>query len=183
MLKHGILGLLNYGEMTGYEIREAFQSSLNFFWPAQTSQIYHELEVLEGRGWIEKRAVEQSGRPNKNICSITEEGRAELLRWLSDPAVNTDLRSPVLMKVFFMGELPVSGGLEFFRQLEAECRAAQAALQQTGASIAAYQELVPDRRSAMFWQMTAEFGKRYAEMYLGWLEGCISLLEGMEGRP
>ena len=31
MLKHGILGLLNYGDMTGYEIREAFESSLKFF--------------------------------------------------------------------------------------------------------------------------------------------------------
>lgn len=47
MLKHGILGLLNYGDMTGYEIREAFESSLKFFWPAQTSQIYSELIVLE----------------------------------------------------------------------------------------------------------------------------------------
>ena len=45
MLKHGILGLLNYGDMTGYEIREAFESSLKFFWPAQTSQIYRELNV------------------------------------------------------------------------------------------------------------------------------------------
>ena len=31
MLKHGILGLLNYGDMTGYEIREIFNKSLNFF--------------------------------------------------------------------------------------------------------------------------------------------------------
>ena len=28
MLKHGILGLLNYGNMTGYEIREIFNKSL-----------------------------------------------------------------------------------------------------------------------------------------------------------
>ena len=25
MLKHGILGLLNYGDMTGYEIKTAFE--------------------------------------------------------------------------------------------------------------------------------------------------------------
>ncbi len=34
MLKHGILGLLNYGDMTGYEISETFKNSLNYFWPA-----------------------------------------------------------------------------------------------------------------------------------------------------
>ena len=47
MLKHGILGLLNYGDMSGYEIREVFQDSLNYFWTAQTSQIYREIGVLE----------------------------------------------------------------------------------------------------------------------------------------
>lgn len=103
MLKHGILGLLNYGDMTGYEIREAFESSLKFFWPAQTSQIYRELIVLEKNKWIVKHTVEQSGKPNKNICSITEEGRKELLRWLSDPDINIDMRSPTLMKIFFYG--------------------------------------------------------------------------------
>lgn len=115
MLKHGILGLLNYGDMTGYEIHEAFENSLNFFWPAQTSQIYRKLTVLEKNKWIVKQTVEQCGKPNKNICSITEEGRKELLRWLRDPDVNIDMRSPTLMKLFFMGELPISNSLFFFR--------------------------------------------------------------------
>ena len=35
MLKHGILGLLNYHEMTGYEIKEVFAGSLNYFWTAR----------------------------------------------------------------------------------------------------------------------------------------------------
>ena len=37
-LKQGLLGLLNYGEMTGYELAKAFNDSLSFFWQAQTSQ-------------------------------------------------------------------------------------------------------------------------------------------------
>ena len=47
MLKHGILVLLNYGDMSGYEIREVFKNSLNYFWTVQTSQIYREIGVLE----------------------------------------------------------------------------------------------------------------------------------------
>ena len=49
MLKHGILGLLNYRDMTGYEIMEVFRDSLRFFWNARTSQIYRELQ-----DWKEK---------------------------------------------------------------------------------------------------------------------------------
>ena len=44
-LKHAILGLLNYAEMTGYDIDRYFKSSIAFFWHAQTSQIYKELNT------------------------------------------------------------------------------------------------------------------------------------------
>ena len=53
MLKHGILGLLNYRELTGYEIMIVFRDSLRFFWNAQTSQNYRKLQTLEGKGWVE----------------------------------------------------------------------------------------------------------------------------------
>ena len=45
-LKHAILGLLNYADMTGYDIDRYFKSSIAFFWHAQTSQIYKELTTL-----------------------------------------------------------------------------------------------------------------------------------------
>ena len=51
MLKHGILGLLNYGSMTGYEINRTFKDSLSYFWNAQTSQIYRELQTLKKNGY------------------------------------------------------------------------------------------------------------------------------------
>ena len=153
-----------------------------FFRPAQTSQIYRELTVLEKNKWIVKQTVEQSGKPNKNICSITEEGRKELLHWLNAPNVNTDMRSSTLMKIFFMGKLPVSCSLDFFRQLSEQYCIGMEGLQQTGASIASCQERIPDKKSALFWQMTADFGKRYTQMYMEWIEHCIRLLENMEER-
>lgn len=179
MLKHGILGLLSYGEMSGYEINTAFRDSLSFFWSAQTSQIYREIDTLEKNGWIEKRAVEQDGRPNKNICAITEAGRAELRRWLAEDnaGATRDRRDPVMMKTFFMGELPASEGLEFFKSLQRECQEYAGGLQETGAIIEAYQKMIPDGKKAVFWQMAAEFGKRYMEMYLGWTEYCIKIME------
>ena len=63
MLKHGILGLLNYQEMTGYEIMEVFRDSLNYFWDAKTSQIYRELQGLEKKNWVSKTIVPQYGKP------------------------------------------------------------------------------------------------------------------------
>lgn len=184
MLKHGILGLLNYGDMSGYEIREVFNDSLNYFWTAHTSQIYRELDVLEKNGWIEKQTVEQDGKPNKNICSITDEGHEELVRWLSEPDVDieTDMRSPSLMKTFFMGELPISNSLDFFRQLNEDFRDTLDNLQKTDGAIRFYQDMVSDKKVALFWQMTSDFGKKYAQLYIDWTERCIHLLESMEER-
>ena len=66
MLKHGILGLLNYGDKTGYEIMTVFRDSLNHFWTAQTSQIYRELQTMEQAGWISQRHVAQAGKPDND---------------------------------------------------------------------------------------------------------------------
>ena len=51
-LQHGILGFLNYGPCSGYELAKAFHSSVQFFWPAQTSQIYLTLGKLEHAGLV-----------------------------------------------------------------------------------------------------------------------------------
>ena len=93
MLKHGILGILNYGDMSGYEIREVFNDSLNYFWTAHTSQIYRELDVLEKNGWIKKQEVEQDGRPNKtrSIKTMDENSCA-----LAIGAGSIEIRSPIL---------------------------------------------------------------------------------------
>ena len=98
MLKHGILGLLNYQDMTGYEINTVFRDSLCYFWNAQTSQIYRELQTLEQKGWVTKCYVAQQGKPDKNVYSVTGEGRTELLRWLSEEGPDISPRAPVLMR-------------------------------------------------------------------------------------
>ena len=117
MLKHGILGLLNYGDMTGYEINAVFKDSLNYFWQAQTSQIYRELQALEKNGWITSKHVEQKNKPDKKILSITEEGKEELGRWLREEEASHLMRSPLLMKTFFRGECSIEENIEYFRSL------------------------------------------------------------------
>ena len=67
MLRYGILGLLNYSDMNGYEILETFRHSLNHFWNAQKSQVYRELIVLENAGYISGIWVEQNGKPDKKM--------------------------------------------------------------------------------------------------------------------
>lgn len=177
MLKHGILGLINYHEMTGYEIMQAFRDSLNYFWEAQTSQIYRELQTLEKKEWIEKTFVPQQGKPDKNIYSITKEGRCELLRWLSDSNLGVNSRTPILMKVFFMGEQDRKESIRYFEALRAYCKMFLENLASVPRHIEDYSAYLGAGEKALYWKMTVEYGRRNMQMCMEWAQDCIEQLE------
>lgn len=176
MLKHGILGLLNYRELTGYEIMIVFRDSLRFFWNTQTSQIYRELQTLEGKGWVEKTPVYQQGKPDKNVYAITPEGSKELLRWLSDGELGLSSRSNILMKVFFLGECEREENIRYFEGVKEYCGMLLQNLDAAKENIENYSTFlnVPDK--AVYWEMTVDYGQRNLQTYIDWAESCIERL-------
>ncbi len=179
MLKHGILGLLNYGDKTGYEIMTVFRDSLNHFWTAQTSQIYRELQTMEKNGWISQRHVEQAGKPDKNVFSITEAGRAELLGWLRADNLPKSARDPFLMKTFFRGELPVEENIAYFRACGQE-RVFPDDGKQATAAAEMYRQAIQNPEKAVYWKLTIEFGRMFERMYRQWCQICVQELESLQ---
>lgn len=179
MLRHGILGLLDYGDMTGYEIMVVFRESLSHFWTAQTSQIYRELQTLEKNGWIRSTHVAQEGRPDKNILSITEDGRSELGRWLRDDDKKANVRLPFLMKTFFRGECGIDENIRYFRSLAEELSVFPKGSDRAFRAVEQYGKLIDDPEKALYWKFTVEFGLMYEEMVRSWCDRCIDELEGM----
>jgi len=177
ILKHGILGLLNYHPMTGYEIMLAFRDSLRFFWSAQTSQIYRELQTLEANGWVDKDTVPQQGKPDKNIYTITPEGYNELLRWLSDGGPELSSRSNILMKVFFLGERSREENIHYFEALKEYCDILLQSMDMAQAHIGQYRDLIDDCSRSAYWEMTIDFGRRNMRMYMEWAQNCIDRLK------
>jgi len=179
MLKHGILGLLNYGDMTGYEIMTIFRESLSHFWTAQTSQIYRELQGLENEGWITSKHVAQTGRPDKKILSITGSGKQELDRWLEDDR-QFNVRLPLLMKTFFRGELDADKNIAFFRSLAKNPSVFPGGYAAAQAAADRYAAIIGDSGKALFWKFTIDFGLMYEKMLQQWCERCIRELKGMQ---
>lgn len=179
-LKFGLLGLLNYGKMTGYELDKAFKASLNFFWQAQTSQIYRELNSMEKKGWLTSELVYQEGKPNKKVYAITEQGRAALHNWLSDGDTGGpfSIRSVFLLKLFFAGEISRENTVKMLKDYKESCLANLQALKSTEHSINQYSQMIRDREKAVYWQATANFGFHYFEMCARWADETIKMLEG-----
>ena len=178
MLKNGILGLLNYHEMTGYAIMEVFRDSLNYFWDAKTSQSYRELQGLEQNEWVSKTVVLQAKRPDKNVYSITAAGLLELLRWLADDDLGLRARTPVLMKVFFLGERSAEENIRYFERIIKSCEWFLKSLEPVPQHINTYKAIVGQEDKALYWQMTVEYGRRSMQMQIEWAQDCIRRLEG-----
>lgn len=177
LLKQGILGLLNYGDMSGYEIKTIFQQSLNYFWTAQTSQIYRELQSLEKDGWVTSTLVAQKGKPDKKVFSITETGKEELQRWLREDSQSSVLRIPLLMQTFFRGECSYEENLAFFKRIADNASSFPGGSELAAGAVAAYAAQMSDPEKALFWQFTIEYGKMHEEMLRAWSEKCMKELE------
>ncbi|HWO59538.1 MAG TPA: PadR family transcriptional regulator [Umezawaea sp.] len=98
-VSYGILGLLGLRPHTPYELAGQFKRS-STFWAAAESVVYHEPKTLVAHG-LATAATEVSGGRGRTRYSITEQGRAELRRWLADPATEPQFQFDAMMKVLF----------------------------------------------------------------------------------
>ena len=134
---------------------------------------------MEKAGWIAQRHVTQSGRPDKNVFSITPAGHDELVRWLRADNLPAGFRNPFLMKTFFMGELPVEENIAFFQAFRDEAVFPDDG-KQVSASADLYRQAVDHPEKAIYWKLTIEFGRMYEKMQREWCEYCIRELEGFQ---
>jgi DNA-binding PadR family transcriptional regulator len=84
-LPHAILVALCEQSGSGYELAHRFDRSIGYFWSATHQQIYRTLRAMENDGWVHATPVPQQGRPNKNVYTVSDAGRAELARWIAEP--------------------------------------------------------------------------------------------------
>jgi DNA-binding PadR family transcriptional regulator len=100
-----VLGLLSFGEKSGYELFRFAEQSVGFIWAPAKSQIYKVLPRLARTGLASARHVEQAKRPDKQLYKLTRVGRRALRQWLGDAAGDDD-PDVYRLKIFFGREAP-----------------------------------------------------------------------------
>ncbi len=103
-LRYIILGLLGAHPMSGYDIKRAFDRSLATYWNAGNSQIYTTLKTLAARRLVSSEIIQQEGRPNRRVYSLTPEGRVALDAWLAEPVPSRFTKDEFLTRLFFCGQ-------------------------------------------------------------------------------
>ena len=99
-LAQAIMTALIDDDLSGYELAKDFEMSLGFFWQASHQQIYQELRKLSDKGWLNKREVSQSGKPNKIAYGLTRAGREALADWVLGPTKTQVAKDELLVKLY-----------------------------------------------------------------------------------
>ncbi|MCT4594130.1 MAG: PadR family transcriptional regulator [Anaeromicrobium sp.] len=177
-LKHGILGLLSYSPMSGYDLMKYFNESINFFWSAQGSQIYRELDKLQRDEFIEVNRVIQEKRPNKKIFSITERGKGEFVRWVNEFSLKeiNKTRDIITMKIFFGAsadkEILINNLIKFKKSIEEEYKS----LSQVKENLHKFQRNVDNKKESLFWDLTISKGLKSMRANMEWAEEAIGMI-------
>jgi DNA-binding PadR family transcriptional regulator len=173
-LAHAILGFLQQEQMTGYDLKiSCFDQYIAHLWPADQAQIYRTLDKLVEQGWITCTVEIQHDRPNRKVYSVTEAGKAELIRWLQCHQPLPTVREPLLVQLFFAAQLPNEAIIQLLeqqlaarRQKLAECKAIELpALRDQSAS-----------REQIVQRLVLELVIRREQTYIEWLKTAIEVM-------
>jgi DNA-binding PadR family transcriptional regulator len=100
--EYAVLGLLGFGEASGYDLNRSASRSIAYMWAPSRSQIYKVLPRLVTAGLATSRQVAQELRPDKELYRISRRGREVLREWVAsvDDDPDTDI-GIFLLKLFF----------------------------------------------------------------------------------
>ncbi len=178
-LRFGLLGLLTYSDMTGYDLNKAFDSSLQFMWNAKSSQIYRELGKMEEEGFVISRIEPQDKGFDRKVYSITPSGKQAFQEWLE--AFPNDLASPVrdefVVRVFFGQHLSTEDlafEIQRFRRQKQEALQILDGISQSAQEAAEHDGL---QESNFYWELTINKARKEIRAEIEWADETIKELE------
>lgn len=154
-----VLGLLADHPMSGYDIKKHVKTTLGTVTTASYGTLYPTLHRLLAEGCVEMQEIPQRGRPSKKVYFLTEQGRDELVAWLSQPAAADQVRREFLLKLYLARHL----GEQELRAIVANRRLETEMLLRT---------LTADNRSAKTAeeQWIADYALSMCQAEMNWLE-------------
>src|SRR5580765_2850502 len=111
VLSRALLGLIAAEPMSGYGLARLFQRTLARTWPARHPQIYPALAALQQEGLLR---VSDHGPRRRKTYAVTEDGLAEVQRWLRETVPDRAARNESLLRVFLLWLLESHDAVAFF---------------------------------------------------------------------
>jgi len=171
-LRYALLGLLEDGPASGYELTARFERSLQkYVWTARQSHVYPELGRLAEDGLI---AVSEEGARGRRTYAITDQGRADLRAWLLAPAKPRAVRDEQALRMSLLSALDVQDARVLVANLleQAEREGAQLAAIASAADADAHV-----RGRLRFGRLAIEYGVRGFQAQADWARWALDQLD------
>jgi DNA-binding PadR family transcriptional regulator len=161
-----LLGFLHEGPKTGWDLVEAVEGSVGYFWNVTRSQVYRELKTLAAQGYVSEK---RSGARDKVPYAITAAGKQAFAVWIAREPGPDILRLPLVLTVFFGRHVPPELLRRYVDKARIEHRE----------RLEGYRKIEAEDAAEDEFQLSAlEVGIAYEEAVLGWLEKLPRLTEG-----
>jgi len=178
-LGNTLLGLLSYKPMTGYDLKKMLDYPMGFFWVAQMSQVYRELNILKKKGLVKSEVEPQEKRPDRKVYQITKEGRETFLSWLNKfPDQLSELyRSRFLMRIFFSSRIKLDELTFQIKRYKKEKEERLRYLNKVEQWINDYSREEKLKDDTFYWNLIVK--KEYKSIAAGteWADECLQLIE------
>lgn len=97
-IQHALLTSLLEKPSSGYDLARRFDRSIGHFWKASHQQIYRELGRMSDAEWVATIDTAE-GNSRRKVYEVLADGRAELVRWTSEPLTTPETREAWLVKL------------------------------------------------------------------------------------
>ena len=178
-LGNSLLGLLNDRPMTGYDLKRIFDDTIGFFWAAQMSQIYRELNKLEEKGLVKSEVEPQEKRPDRKVYQLTKEGRETFLSWLNrfPNQLSQVSRSRFLMRIFFSSRIKLDELAFQIKRYKKEKEERLRYLNKVEQWIKDYSQEEKYKDDAFYWNLIIKKGYMNVATGIEWADECLQLIE------
>jgi len=179
--KYAVLGMLSICPMSGYDIKKRIEGSISNFWSESYGQIYPILKRLVSEQFVTKTVERQAGKPDRHVYALTERGREELQRWLTEGIVPKVERNELLLKLFFGEEAAVTVSIEHvekYKEVQLQLLEKYRAIEKEIKAKYANDSNLP------YWLMTLRYGRHVSQALLQWCDETLVALNkiGRTGR-
>ena len=175
-LKYALLGLIDRGPITGYDISKEFEKRIMAnFWHAKHSQVYPELKRLLDEELISFELIVQGEKMEKKLYTITPKGHTEFVEWLlRDEPLGVTPKDVFRLRTYFSDFMSPS---DYERHLNSQLNKHNFKKDYLENSRAKFFKSVPKYGTKEFGDYAVLLGAiMREESYIAWLIKCLEMI-------
>lgn len=172
-----ILGLLNHEELSGYDIKKRIDDMISHFWEVGYGQIYPTLKTMEAKGLVFRKPDGNYRGPERNLYSITEEGKKVLKEWLVLPEDKEYVKYEILLKLFFGSMVTVEDNIERIETFKERQLQSVKILEIFEANL---KQVMQEDEDHLYYYLTVLFGEQIYKAYIEWAKQAVKVLKEVQ---